>query len=40
MRTISIGLEWGSYPIQELDGNDYIIDDISAEELGFDDNFC
>jgi len=39
-RTISIGLEWGSYPIQELDGNDYIIDDISAGERGFDDNFC
>ena len=40
MRTIIIGLEWGSYPIQELDGNDYIIDNISAEELGFDDKFC
>lgn len=40
MKTLSIGLEWGSYPIQELDDNDFIIDDISAEELGFDEEFC
>ena len=33
-------MEWGSYPIQELDSNGYIIDDMSAEELGFSDDFC
>lgn len=33
-------MEWWSYPIQELDSNGYIIDDMSAEELGFSDDFC
>lgn len=33
-------MEWGSYPIQELDSNGYIIDDMSAKELGFSDDFC
>lgn len=33
-------MECGSYPIQELDSNGYIIDDMSAEELGFSDDFC
>lgn len=33
-------MEWGSYPIQELDSNGYIIDDINAEKLGFSDDFC
>lgn len=36
MKTISVGLEWGSYPFQELDNNGFIVDDISAEELGMD----
>ena len=40
MRKICLSLEWGSYPIQELDNDGYIIDDISAEELGFSDDFC
>ena len=37
---ICLHLEWGSYPIQELDNNGYIIDDMSSEELGFSDDFC
>ncbi len=28
-------MEWGAYPIQELNSNGYIIDDMSVEELGF-----
>lgn len=40
MKKICLNLEWGSYPIQELDSNGYIIDDISAEELGFSDDLC
>lgn len=40
MRKICLHLEWGAYPIQELDSNSYIIDDMSAEELGFSDDFC
>ena len=40
MKTISVGLEWGSYPLQELDNNGFIVDDISAEELGMDSGFC
>lgn len=40
MKTISVGLEWGSYPIQELDSKGFIVDDISAEELGMDREFC
>lgn len=40
MKTISVGLEWGSYPLQELDNNGFIVDDISAEELGMDSEFC
>lgn len=40
MRKICLNLEWGSYPIQELDSNGYIIDDINAEKLGFNDDFC
>ena len=40
MRKICLHLECGSYPIQELDSNGYIIDDMSAEELGFSDDFC
>ena len=40
MRKICLHLEWGSYPIQELDSNGYIIDDMSAEKLGFSDDFC
>lgn len=40
MRKICLHLEWGSYPIQELDSNGYIIDDMSAEELGFSDDYC
>lgn len=40
MKTISIGLEWGSYSIQELDSNGFIVDDINAEELGMDSEFC
>lgn len=40
MRKICLNLEWGSYPIQELDSNGYIIDDMSAKELGFSDDFC
>lgn len=39
MRKICLHLEWGSYPIQELDSNGYIIEDMSAEELGFSDDF-
>lgn len=38
MKKICLNLEWGSYPIQELDSNGYIIDDMSAKELGFSDN--
>lgn len=33
-------MEWRSFPIQELDNNGYIIDDMSVEELGFSDDFC
>lgn len=40
MRKICLHLEWGSYPIQELDSNGYIIDDMSAEELGFSDDIA
>lgn len=40
MKKICLHLEWGSYPIQELDSNGYIIDDMSAEELGFSNDFC
>ena len=40
MKKICLNLEWGSYPIQELDSNGYIIDDMSAKELGFSDDFC
>lgn len=40
MRKICLNLEWGSYPIQELDSNGYIIDDINAKKLGFSDDFC
>lgn len=40
MNIISVGLEWGSYPFQELDSNGFIVDDISAEELGMDSEFC
>lgn len=40
MRKICLHLEWGSYPIQELDSNGYIIDDMSSEELGFSDDFA
>lgn len=40
MKKICIGLEWGAYPIYELDENDNIVDDISAEELGFSDEFA
>ena len=40
MRKICLSLEWGSYPIQELDSNGYIIDDINAEKLVFNDDFC
>lgn len=40
MKTISIGLEWGSYPLQELDSKGFIVDDISAKELGMDSEFC
>ena len=28
-------MEWGAYPIQELNSNGYIIDDMSVEELRF-----
>lgn len=40
MKTISVGLEWGSYPFCELDSKGFIVDDISAEELGMDSEFC
>lgn len=40
MKTISVGLEWGSYPFKELDSKGFIVDDISAEELGMDREFC
>lgn len=30
MKTISVGLEWGSYPLQELDIKGFIVDDIGA----------
>lgn len=40
MKTISVGLEWGSYPFQELDSKGFIVDDISAQELGMDSEFC
>ena len=40
MRKICLHLKCGSYPIQELNSNGYIIDDMSAEELGFSDDFC
>ena len=40
MRKICLHLEWGAYPIQELNSNGYIIDDMSAEELGFSDDYC
>ncbi len=40
MKTISVGLEWGSYPLQELDSKGFIVDDIGAEELGLDREFC
>ena len=40
MKTISVGLEWGSYPFQELDNNGFVVGDISAEELGMDSEFC
>lgn len=40
MRKICLHLEWESYPIQELDSNGYIIDDMSAEELGFSDDIA
>ena len=40
MRKICLHLEWGAYPIQELNSNGYIIDDMSAEELGFSDDFA
>ncbi|MDO4604565.1 MAG: hypothetical protein Q4B23_01140 [Helcococcus sp.] len=34
MKKIRLCLEWGGYPIQELDSRGFIIDDISPEELG------
>ncbi|ACV28630.1 Uncharacterised protein [Anaerococcus prevotii] len=40
MKTISVGLEWGSYSLQELDSKGFIVDDIGAEELGLDREFC
>lgn len=40
MKTISVGLEWGSYPFKELYSKGFIADDISAEELGMDSEFC
>lgn len=40
MKTISVGLEWGSYPLQELDSRGFIVDDIGAEELGLGREFC
>lgn len=40
MKKLCFGLEWGAYPICELDKDGYIIDDVSAEELGFSDEFC
>lgn len=40
MKKICLNLEWGSYPIQELDSSGYIVDDMSTEELGFNDDFC
>ena len=40
MKTISVGLELGSYPFCELDSKGFIVDDISAEELGMDSEFC
>lgn len=40
MKKIMILLEWGAYPIAQLDDNGFILDDIGAEELGFDETFC
>lgn len=39
MKTIRIALEYGLYPIWLLDEQGIIIENILAEELGFDDKF-
>lgn len=39
MKTIGIFLEYGLYPIWLLDERGFIVDNILAEELGFDDEF-
>ena len=40
MKTICLGLEWGSYPLQELDSKGFVVDDIDAKELGLGRGFC
>lgn len=39
MKTIGIALEYGLYPIWLHDERGFIVDNILAEELGFDDEF-
>lgn len=40
MKTVSLGLERGSYPVYELDEKGYIIDVVSLEELGVGNHLC
>lgn len=40
MKTVCLGLEWGSYPVYELDENEYIGDDVSLEELSVGNHLC